>query len=258
MAGRGRFGVTQQQRVVVPLSVGFGKGFPFISGGVGGTGCLLPSQHRGTRASGYLSGVLRGRALGDSAVSMACFRRWVMHPVDQRVYGLTGRAGGVNMTRSLRMVMRKPDARPFGQALRRRVLCDFFRSAGAAGRGDRMSRRLAVQLRGTCGIASIRSSSTLLEDLDHIVVVHSISNHVLHRVRYSHLSSPARLHRTQRTTILTGATAVRAATTQPQQSQRHNHNPTTNNDRHVHSYVPFGQTTDGGRRRRRLWLSGLL
>ncbi len=159
MVGRGRFGIAQQRRVVASLLVGLGEGFPLFGGGVGGAGCLLPSQHRGTRASGNLSGVLGGRALGDSAVSMACFHRGVMYPVDQRVYGLTSRAGGVNMTRSLRMVMRQTDTGPISQALRRRVLRDFFRCAGAAGRSDRMRRRLAVQSRGCCDVAPIRSRS---------------------------------------------------------------------------------------------------
>ena len=241
MAGRGRFGVAQQRRVVVSLSVGFREGFPLISGGVGGAGCLLPSQHRSTRAPGDLSGVLGGRAFGDSAVPVPCCHRGVMYPVDQRVYGLTGRAAGVNMTRSLPMVMRQTDTRRIGQALRPRILCDFFRCAGAAGRSDRMRRRLAEQLRSICGVASIRSSNGSLERLEHIVVMDSISNHVLRRARNGCRRSPARLHRTQRTTVLAGTAAVRAATTQTHQSQRHNHNPTTNHDRHSHSHVPFGQ-----------------
>ncbi len=96
-------------RVLASLLIGLGEGFPLISGGVGGTGCLLPSQHCGTRASGNPSSVLGCGAKRDSAVPVACFCSRVMHPIDQRVRRLTGRAGGMDMTRSVRMVVHKTD-----------------------------------------------------------------------------------------------------------------------------------------------------
>ena len=132
-------------RVVVSLLVGLGEGFPLIGGSVGGAGCLLPSQHGGTGASGNSSGVLGGGAFGNSAVSMACFHSRVMHPIDQRVYRLTSRAAGMHVTRSLRVVMRKTDTRRIGQALRHRIIGNGLGRAGAVGRSNRIHRRFAVK-----------------------------------------------------------------------------------------------------------------